>query len=330
MSDLVVLPPNHWLWYVAQVLLGGSFIASSMLALRLLLATGFFFLLVWSAQILRISVDSVIFSGLYCCINLAQAALIVWNRRHVKFDADREQIYTYYFGPKENMVKGVHMRKWQMSRVMFNKLTEDAKIVSLRQGEFIAKHGDRCTTLSFLLSGAVSYRTNAFATGSKSSLHVHGVKNNGVIDAVEYIHRETARGAVWGIDAVASDANVRLLIIPYQSIDRVTKTDFMVEPTLSAICGVQVSSMLFNAESTRLHHLESVSANGSFDFGKSDSTAAVPLAAAVAISVTASPPPGPTPNESGVATPYGLGHPIPAAEHQQLQDVELVKFHQAE
>jgi hypothetical protein len=89
--------------YVAQILLGGSFVMPSLLALRLCLAAGFFFLCVWSFDILHISLDSGLFALVYCIINLAQAAGILYSRRHVKFDKDREEIYSLYFDKKKNV-----------------------------------------------------------------------------------------------------------------------------------------------------------------------------------------------------------------------------------
>lgn len=62
-SALVVHPANHWLWYLAQISLGLSFVAPSLLALRLLLATGFLLLLIWSCQVLRVGVDAAAFAG---------------------------------------------------------------------------------------------------------------------------------------------------------------------------------------------------------------------------------------------------------------------------
>lgn len=251
----VVLPANNALWYIAQICLGSSFVAPSLFVLRGMLATGFFFLMLWSIIELQVSVDSAVFGGVYMIINLIQLGRLFWERRHVAFDPERERVYMHYFGPKQE-----GRRQWQCSRVTWSKLCEGSRLATLRQGEAIARAGDRCVSLTFLLEGELSFEQAsskaiggpAAATGP-ASVPMHVASGLSVVDAVEYIHRSTARGALWGIDAICSSASARVLILTYDQLDRVAKEDFMVEATVNGICGEQLTHMLFSAESVRLH-----------------------------------------------------------------------------
>jgi len=270
----VVLPANHWLWYVAQILLGMSFVATSLIVLRGLLACGFLLLLIWSIVELKVSVDSAVFSGVYMLINFFIMCKLLYARRHVQFDAQREELYTSLFSsandlkdhtgvlvPQFNQGKEqresearmgatLKSRRWHCTRVTWLRLMENSSIITLEAGAVVASPGDHCEHLSFLLDGEISYHRSANnSNNNKVRRHVHSVNRLGVIDAVEWVNRWTPRGAIWGI-SVTAQSKVQLLRIPFKTIDAAAAEDPMaqIQQLFDAICGVQVTLMLFDTQ----------------------------------------------------------------------------------
>jgi len=328
----LIKPANHALWYVAQILLGGSFVIPDLLALRLCLAAGFFFLCVWSFHILDISLDSGLFAAIYCVINLTQAGFILYSRRDVKFDKDREEIYTLYFDKHKKNVyprysptpeagdlthlgfpfrtstsaassstgkPDAWIRKLPCSPVEFASLTSVAQVRMLVAGQQLAHRGDECTSLTFLLEGELSYfqsvgapsqlhpvarsmpgvarqlslagklvaGSSAGSSNSSSSeegeyVHVHSVRRLGIVDAVEWLHRHTERGPRWGVHCRAVTA-VRLLSIPYAHIDRISHKQPGLEATLTAMCGMEATRLLFDSQEEYLNKLDGRAAGDS-------------------------------------------------------------------
>jgi hypothetical protein len=271
-------------------LLGFSFVAPSLIVLRGLLACGFLFLFAWSIHVLHISVDSTVFAGVYMVINLVIMAKLIYARRHVTFDPDREEVYMALFcsdvNPKDHTgvtvphfsgspaaaaatvitstsQPALQSKRWNCSRVTWMNIMKGSTIETLEAGAVVANRGDKCETVSILLEGEVSYRHSFDSPLLASSVHVHSISRLGVIDAVEWVNRHTSRGPFWGIN-VRTTQRTRLLRIPYASIDAASSNDPMagIPALFDAICGVQVTLILFDTQQQAHHALTAVESSG--------------------------------------------------------------------
>lgn len=140
----VVQPANHWLFQIANGFLLLSYLMIEILYLRVLLAAAMFFFTTWGLVILRVSVDTTVWNFVFLTINIGHIIKILYDRRPLKFDPDREFIWQYIF-----------FRYYNMDRHTFAALTETCVIRTYKAGTYYAKKGDLVANLSLIIEGRV-------------------------------------------------------------------------------------------------------------------------------------------------------------------------------
>ena len=87
-------PVNHWLFQVANSCLFLSFVSLDILLLRIVLAIGSLFFILWGALILDVSLDTVLWNSVFLALNTGFAVQIIYSRRPINFlRIEHEHLY---------------------------------------------------------------------------------------------------------------------------------------------------------------------------------------------------------------------------------------------
>eukprot|EP00048_Salpingoeca_helianthica_P000317 m.40786 g.40786 ORF g.40786 m.40786 type:complete len:110 (-) comp10395_c1_seq1:454-783(-) len=90
----MLLPPNHWLFQLANASLFLSYISYDLLFLRLVLAVAALLFLLWGALVLDYSLDTILWNLVFLVINLTFAVRIAYSRRPISFERiEHERLY---------------------------------------------------------------------------------------------------------------------------------------------------------------------------------------------------------------------------------------------
>jgi len=141
-SMYTLLPPQHWLFQVANFCLFMSYIMFNILYLRILLATASFFFVLWCILVLQVSLDGTLWNFVFLIINIGHVTKMLYDKRPLKFDEDKEFIWEHVF--YENI---------RLDRHTYARLTSTCEISNFEKDEYYAHDGDLVTRLSVLIQG---------------------------------------------------------------------------------------------------------------------------------------------------------------------------------
>lgn len=137
-----ILPVGHWLFQLAQLLLLLSYLTTSVLILRTLLACAALCFVLWAWLVLAIAVDTTIWNIIFCVINTIQALILLLQKRPIKFKhSPHERIYQEMF------------RDVGVSRHDFRQLAKMGYMRSSRAGSYYIEAGNIVNNLSLLYKG---------------------------------------------------------------------------------------------------------------------------------------------------------------------------------
>ena len=156
-------------------------------------------------------------------INMRHVAVILYDRRHITFDADREDAYTLVF-------------KEVLTRNSFKTLASPSLIRVVNKGRNYIKVGDPCENLTLLLSG----RIKKIDTTGKVSF----VNSGQFIDSPEWIMRTEAQGQRFNISFDA-ETECRLLVWPREMLNDLLGGHPDLERSLLGCLGIDVSRKVF-------------------------------------------------------------------------------------
>jgi len=147
-----ILPPNVWIFHLANAFLLLSYLLTDILFLRICLALAGLCFTFWGALLLvpgAIALDTVIWNAIFVIINTLQAIRIIYSRRPIKF---KEKIH-------ESIFESVFL-SFGVSRLEFLSLMEASTLTKLNSGDIFVNDGDITHNLSILQSGKLlKYKT---------------------------------------------------------------------------------------------------------------------------------------------------------------------------
>lgn len=230
-----VLPPNHWLFQLANLFLLLSYLATSILVLRtVLLGAGLCFAL-WGGLVLNVSVDTVVWNAVFVVLNAAQIARLLAERRPVSFGDDLlETVYREKFGAGH----------YNLSRRDFLALAKESKYVALAVGEDYVVPGDTAERLALLVEGEARV-TARDRDGVRHTLNT--LRPYSFLDSPQWI----ARRAVGGDTFLVSITATRLCRLVYwdtASLGRAFAGNPRLEPCVDYLCGLDVAQKLFRMD----------------------------------------------------------------------------------
>jgi len=211
-----LLPPSHWLVHIANGLLFISYTVTNLLYLRLLIAAASISFVMWAAFVLKYALDIILWNSAFFLINIAHVLKILYDRRPLLFDEDREFVYEHVF-----------FRYLSMDRLTFKRLSRSCEVLTLSKGDYFAKMGSVVENLAVILEGEVDVFGPSTSHGKMLVNHLVPLE---FTNAPEW---------TWGYDRYEVDiicvTDVRLLIWPFAEIKSFQAKD----PSLKGLINVQ-------------------------------------------------------------------------------------------
>jgi len=223
-----ILPLNNPLFFVANILLLISYATTKILYLRVTLALASLCYALWGAVILNFALDTFTFNMIFFIINSIQAALILYNKRNIKFSPELEQIYTNVFGPN----------RYNLTRPEFFKLAKVGLIRNIKKDRYYAQKGDNCTNLSVIISGVVSV---TLPTDS-GEIEINKAHKNQFLDSPEFIENPTGGQYCVNIKALEE---VTYFTWPREILLPMLHKDINLQYALNAVLSIDLAALIY-------------------------------------------------------------------------------------
>jgi len=139
-----ILPPNHWLYQIANFCLLLSFFMFDVLYLRVLLSAGALVFMMWCIFVLQVALDGALWNFIFFVINIGHIIKMVYDKRPLVFDADKEFIWEHIF-----------YENFRMDRHTFSNLTASCEIITIEKDQYYGRIGDLVTRLSVIIDGNI-------------------------------------------------------------------------------------------------------------------------------------------------------------------------------
>lgn len=222
-----------------------SFITSNVLLLRIALCLSFGIgIVAFGISTAPLNLSFVLWYFAIFLINMRHVVILLYDRRHLEFDPDREKAYVEVF---EKL----------LTRNSFEALASTALIRVVNPGRDYIKVGDSCENLTLLLSGTIK----KIDTMGKVSF----VNGGEFVDSPEWIMQTEASGRRFNISFNA-ETECRLLLWPREMLNDLLLVHPELEGPLLASLGIDVSKKVFLLDVVK----SAVSSKESASFGEPD------------------------------------------------------------
>jgi len=224
-------PASHWLIQIASGLLFMSYTVTNVLYLRLLIAAASISFVMWGAFVLKYALDIILWNSAFFVINVAHVCKIMYDRRSLQFDPDREYVYEHIF-----------FRYLNMDKLTFKHLTACCEVQNLSKGEYYAKIGSVVENLAVILEGELEVLG--------PSQHVTGRMLVNHLVPLEFTN---APEWTWGYDRYEVDikciTDVRLFIWPFIAIKSLQVKDPSLRGLINGALAKDIANKLRKSQS---------------------------------------------------------------------------------
>eukprot|EP00755_Sulcionema_specki_P014176 Sspe_Gene.55982::Locus_30798_Transcript_1_1_Confidence_1.000_Length_1451::g.55982::m.55982/K21108/BVES; blood vessel epicardial substance len=227
-----ILPANSWVFQLANVFLFLSYVSFDILVLRFVLAAASFCFCMWAWFVLKVSLDTFIWNGVFFLINVCHGCYLLWQKRPVKFGSDElEQIYEEVFSTIG------------MSRMDFKLLSDVGFVRTLKAGSTYVDQGGHTHYLSVLISGTMVV--------TKDGTRVNDILPNEFLDSPQW----AGRASLFTV-ALHAKEDCRYLMWPVENLERLTSREPRFKAYLEGACGVDIAHKLFASDETLVTQLK--------------------------------------------------------------------------
>jgi len=214
---------GNWNLQIADTMLVLSYSCRSFLQLRLCLTLACICFVVYAlTSPIGIMMDMLMFNFVMALLNLSHAVTLIYEKRHIDFDANYEQIYINLFAS-------------YMARTDFQKLVTHAVVREEKHGVVMKQEGDLVTSLCILVKGNIVVK--------RDSKVINRLGVNEILEAPEWVRSnlnpETTRFKL----SFVSEGNVTYVKWSRETLCEVLKENPKIKSSVLAVLGIKTAEL---------------------------------------------------------------------------------------